>query len=222
MKINFVKTLALCAVLITAISCKDKTADSNTTDAKEVAETTATSMEFEVDTAASVIEWKGSKPLGSHNGTIAIESGSFAVSGTSVDAGKFRIDMNSITDLDLEGESKGNLEAHLKGTVEGKEGDFFNVNEFPYSMFVITGVSENDGKSTVSGNLTIRDKTNNIEFPATVSFDNDQMELKSETFTIDRTKWGVNFGSKSVFDNLGDKFIDDEIELTVSVVAKRQ
>ena len=45
------------------------------------------------------------------------------------------------------------------------------------------------------------------------------MELKSETFSIDRTLWDVNFGSKSVFDNLGDKFISDEIELTISVVA---
>ena len=48
------------------------------------------------------------------------------------------------------------------------------------------------------------------------------VKITSETFAIDRTKWDVNYGSKSVFDNLGDKFINDDIELTVTVVANKQ
>ena len=221
MKLTFVKAIALSAVLITAVSCKDKAAESSTTDAKEVANTPDVAVDYNVDTEASVIMWKGSKPLGSHNGTIAVASGTFAVVGKDIEAGKFSIDMNSITDLDLEGESKESLEAHLKGTVEGKEGDFFNVNEFPFSIFEITGITEKDGMTMVSGNLTIKDKTNNIEFPATISMTDGNLVLKSETFTIDRTKWGVNYGSKTVFDNLGDKFIDDEMELTVKVTASQ-
>jgi hypothetical protein len=31
----------------------------------------------------------------------------------------------------------------------------------------------------------------------------------------------VNYGSKSVFDGLGDKFINDEIELMIEVKAKK-
>ena len=45
------------------------------------------------------------------------------------------------------------------------------------------------------------------------------VQVKSETFTIDRTKWGINYGSKSIFDNLGDKFIDDDMEITIDVTA---
>ena len=47
------------------------------------------------------------------------------------------------------------------------------------------------------------------------------MTIESEAFTIDRTKWGVNYGSKSVFDDLGDKFINDDIELKILVSAKK-
>ena len=45
------------------------------------------------------------------------------------------------------------------------------------------------------------------------------MTLTSETFTIDRSKWNVKYGSKSFFDNLGDKFINDDIELKIMVKA---
>lgn len=49
------------------------------------------------------------------------------VMGDVVEVGKFIIDMNIIIDLDFEGDMKVNLENYLKGIVEGKEGDFFNV-----------------------------------------------------------------------------------------------
>ncbi|HAT65925.1 MAG TPA: lipid-binding protein, partial [Flavobacteriaceae bacterium] len=78
-----------------------------------------------------------------------------------------------------------------------------------------------EGKTMVSGNLTIKDKTHNISFPATISMEGNVLKLTSETFTIDRTQWGVNFGSKTVFDNLGEKFISDDIELTVNLVANK-
>ena len=56
----------------------------------------------------------------------------------------------------------------------------------------------------------------------TYTVEGNSMSLRSEPFTIDRTKWNVNYGSKSVFDNLGDKFIDDDIKLTIDLVAKKQ
>ena len=122
---------------------------------------------------------------------------------------------------DLEGEKKANLEAHLKGTVEGQEGDFFNVNKYPTATFELTGAEAMGDHTMVKGNLTIKDQTNHIEFPANITMDADKVTIESKTFSIDRTKWNVNYGSKSVFDNLGDKFINDEIELTISLVAKK-
>lgn len=216
---KIVLNVALVAFIgIGAISCKNKENSAEVNEAQEVAETSAATT-YTLDTDASVIDWKGSKPTGTHNGTVQLAEGSVEVKDNSVAAGSFVIDMTSITDLDLEGDMRENLEAHLKGTVEGKEGDFFNVTKYPTASFEITSINETEGKTMVSGNLTMKEKTHNVTFPATISMNGNTMELKSETFSIDRTLWDVNFGSKSVFDNLGDKFISDEIELTISVVA---
>ena len=73
----------------------------------------------------------------------------------------------------------------------------------------------------LSGNLTLKDATNNISFPVSTNMEGNTMILKSETFTIDRSKWNVKYGSKSFFDNLGDKFINDDIELTINLIAEK-
>ena len=218
---KIVLNVALTAFIgIGAISCKNKENSAEVNEVQEVAESSAATT-YTLDTDASVIDWKGSKPTGTHNGTVQLAEGIVDIKDNSVAAGSFVIDMTSITDLDLEGDMKENLEAHLKGTVEGKEGDFFNVTKYPTASFEITSINETEGKTMVSGNLTMKEKTHNVTFPATISMNGNTMELKSETFSIDRTLWDVNFGSKSVFDNLGDKFISDEIELTISVVASK-
>jgi len=221
MKQQFLNITLIVFIAFAFTSCKEKGTEATTTDAKEVIVADTPALDYNVDLEASKMLWKGFKPLKTHNGTIKLASGTVAVRGGIVEAGKFSIDMNSITNLDLEGEYKTNLENHLKGTVEGKETDFFNVTDYPFSVFKLTGVTEKDGKTMVSGNLTIKDKTNNIEFPATVTVGEYELTIESEPFMIDRTNWGVNYGSKTVFDNLGDKFINNNMELTLLLVAKK-
>jgi polyisoprenoid-binding protein YceI len=109
----------------------------------------------------------------------------------------------------------------LKGTVAGKEGDFFNVTNYPLATFELTGIADMEGKSIVSGNLTIKEKTHAIEFLASITSDEYTVNLKSEPFQIDRTKWDVNYGSKTIFGNLGDKFINDMMELTIHIEARK-
>jgi len=200
-------------------SCKEKNTD--TAEVEETAQATEMASDYIVNTGNSKIMWGGSKPTGSHHGTVMISSGTLSVNNDTIEAGNFVIDMTSITDEDLEGDKKQNLENHLKGTVEGKEGDFFNVTKYPTATFELTGVADVEGKKMVRGNLTIKDKTNAVEFPATIKIDGNNMMLASEPFIIDRTKWDVNYGSKSVFDNLGDKFISDDMEITISLSATK-
>lgn len=216
MKSTLLKITLLTFIAVGAFSCKNTEKETETA-LEEGAEATAMASEYKVDAAASQIMWEGAKPTGTHHGTIKIASGTVHVNEGKVEAGNFVIDMNSINDEDLEGDQKANLEAHLKGTAEGKEGDFFNVKEFPTATFEMTGIENN----MVKGNLTIKNKTNAIEFPATVTMEGDKMMLKSEAFEIDRTKWDVNYGSKSIFPNLGDKFINDTMKITVSLVATK-
>lgn len=216
MKSITLKITILAFLAVGAFSCKNTEKDSEVA-TELAAEATEMAVEYNVDTTASQIMWEGAKPTGKHHGTIMLSSGTIHLNEGNVEAGNFVIDMNTINDEDLEGEDKANLEAHLKGTVDGKEGDFFHVTEYPTGKFEMTGIENN----VVKGNLTIKDKTNAIEFPATVTMEGDKMMLKSETFEIDRTKWGVNYLSKSIFPNLGDKFVNDAIKITVSLVATK-
>lgn len=216
------KTLLSLALVsfVTLTSCKnEKQAEEpviEETVETVVEETVAPSFDYNVDTTHSIIDWKGTKPAGEHMGTVAIQSGGFTVADGTVTGGEFVIDMNSITVTDLEGDKKAGLEGHLKGTGEEDKADhFFNVNEFPTGEFVIKSIAD----GTVTGDLTLKGKTNEVSFPAKVDVTEEEVSLVSDTFKIDRTKWGVNYSSKSIFDDLKDKFIDDEIQLTIKVKA---
>lgn len=222
MNFNLVKYTAIAAVALFSFSCNDKAKEAETTEAETVAVSETTGNDFEVDTTSSKIEWKGFKPTGTHFGTVSIDEGTFTITNGEIESGMFIIDMNSIAVNDLEGDKKSNLENHLMGTVEGKEGDFFNVTEYPTATFEVTEFTKaEDGKTMLSGNLNLKGKKNNITIPVSVNENAESVMIESEPFTIDRTKWEVNYGSKSVFDNLGDNFINDDIELKIMVSANK-
>ncbi len=219
------KTITLIAIAFCATatftSCNET--KEKTTETEVAAEAKEAAVSYKADTTKSKIMWSGSKPTGTHTGTISLNSGTIMVNDKTMEAGRFSINMKSINVTDLEaGDGKENLEAHLMGTVKGKEGDFFNVTEFPVATFEITSIEGDQYKPTVNGNLTIKGKSNPVSFNATVSYPGETLFLKSEKFMIDRTKWDVNYGSKSVFDNLGDKFISDEMELQVELHATKK
>lgn len=220
------KTLPIALLLVFTFvisGCKNKAEEANTSQAEAAAVSESSSEKFTVNVAESSIEWKGFKPTGTHYGTISLDNGVFKTDDGKLQSGTFLIDMNSISVSDLEaGDGKENLEAHLKGTVEGKENHFFDVTKFPSAAFEITSTeSLAAGKTRLSGNLTIKGQKHNISFPVTITNTDDQMTIESDSFTIDRTKWNVNYGSKSIFDDLGDKFINDDIELKISIKAKK-
>jgi polyisoprenoid-binding protein YceI len=161
-----------------------------------------------VDVAKSAVKWLGKKVTGEHTGTIALKEGTLEVNGGKVTGGKVVIDMNSIVDTDLtDAGMNGKLVGHLKSD------DFFGVTAFPTAELVITKVEG----SNFSGNLTIKGVTNPTSFTATASKDGKSTVYKG-TITIDRSKYNVRYGSKSFFDNLGDKVIYDEFTLDFSLV----
>ncbi|MBB6238526.1 polyisoprenoid-binding protein YceI [Pedobacter sp. AK013] len=167
---------------------------------------------YTVDAAKSTITWVGKKVTGSHNGTVALQSGTLAVNGKSVTGGTFVIDMTSIKDAD--GSAK--LEGHLKAD------DFFGTAKFPTSTFVITKVAGSGANVTVTGNLTIKGITKPLSFPATVTVNADgTASALAGKIVVDRTKYDIKYGSKSFFDSIGDKAIDDNFELAVKLVAKK-
>lgn len=211
MKKSITAIFALVTLSVTLMACKNKAKEAETKDAETIAITKIASEKFTVNTSESTIAWKGFKPTGSHTGTIAIKNGILNIIEGEINSGTFLIDMNSIKDAD----ASAKLEGHLKSA------DFFDVEKYPTATFEITSIKDVDGKTMLSGNLTLKEVKNNVTFPVSITNENNTVTLTSESFVIDRTKWNVQYGSKSIFDNLGDKFINDDIELQVTVKASK-
>jgi polyisoprenoid-binding protein YceI len=216
MKSTSLKITLLAFLAMGVFSCKNNEPKAEQV-LDEAAEASETATSYKLDTDASVIKWEGSKPTATHHGTVKLSSGTLLGHQGNIEAGNFTIDMTTIADEDLEGDDRAQLEAHLKGTAEGQEGDFFNVKQYPTAKFEMTGIENN----MVKGNLTIKDQTHPVQFPAKVSVTEDKLTVESEMFELDRTKWGINFGSKSVFPNLGDKFISDTMKIAIFLVANK-
>jgi len=165
-------------------------------------------QKVEVNTENSSIEWLGKKIGGQHEGNIQVKSGYFELKNDKIVAGRFVVDMTTITNSDLKDEGNNQkLIGHLKSD------DFFGVEKFPTASLVVTKSSKfSNGKATVIGDITIKGKTDTITFEVVR-----EGNTYSAKINIDRSKFDVKYGSNSFFDNLGDKAINDIFTLDISL-----
>lgn len=164
----------------------------------------------------STLSWKGFKPGGEHFGKLPVSEGQVTVQGGKLLAGSVVFQMNGIVVEDIEGEAAASLKGHLESA------DFFEVEKYPTARFELTGIGAEGldlaNLTQLEGNLTLKSETKNVVIPIeTVEQHDGKTVIKSKTFRINRTDWKVEYGSKSIFKNLGDKFIDDEIELSFTI-----
>lgn len=194
-----------------------------TSDEKAVIESDGTI--YTAETTSSKIEWIGTKPTGQHNGTINITKGQVIIDNGKITGGEMVIDMTSIVVLDItDAETNGKLRGHLLSP------DFFESETYPEARFVFTSVEPYTGEQngavnfthTVSGNLTMKDATRNVTFPAMIDIQEGAMKAVTDNFIIDRSEWNVKFGSRKFFDNLADNFIHDDISLRIMFLANKE
>ena len=160
----------------------------------------------------SSIVWDAAKVTGTHQGNINLSSGSLDFNGDLLVGGEFTVDMTSINTTDLEGEWKDKLDGHLKSD------DFFGVENFSTSKFVITNAKNvSAGSYEITGDFTIKGITQSVTFPAKVD---SSTSIATAKITLDRSKFNIRYGSNSFFDNLGDKAIYDEFTLTIKIVGE--
>ncbi|MCY7410511.1 MAG: YceI family protein [Chitinophagales bacterium] len=176
---------------------------------------------YTVDSKQSSLEWFAEKLTGKHNGTIMLSGGEFKNDHGSF-TGSIEIEMSSIANTDLtDAKSKEKLEGHLKSA------DFFDVATYPKSKFVITAITPATNSTTgevthtIKGNLTIKDKTNEISFGAIITMLPGKINLTG-TAIVDRSKFDIKYGSNTFYPNIGDKMIYDEFKLKFNVVAVKQ
>lgn len=174
--------------------------------------TMAQNKSVDLDKSSGTVEWEGRKIGGRHNGEIDIKDGKLTFKNGELTKAHVVIDMTSIVNHDLDdAESNAKLVGHLKSD------DFFEVKTYPEAEFKSTSIeSKGSGKYHVKGKMTIKEDTNPVEFPVTVTTGQNSLNAKG-SFKIDRAKYNVRFGSKSFFDNLGDDVIYDDFTIAFDI-----
>jgi len=168
---------------------------------------TINAQKKEINTDKSTVQWKGYKVTGSHEGFVAIKSGTLNFESDKLTGGEFIIDMTSISCTDLSGGIADKFVGHLNSD------DFFGVANYPTATLVFTEVVPGTNNNyKVTGDITIKGKTEKITFDLLIE-DN----KASTSFKVDRTKFDIKYGSASFFDGLKNKAIYNEFDLVVSL-----
>jgi polyisoprenoid-binding protein YceI len=176
---------------------------------------------YKLDPAASTVTWKATKKvMGGHNGTVAVKEGTVEVNAKNeVTAATVVADMSKIQNDDLSSSPKD--QAKLVGHLSSP--DFFDVakkgNET--SKFVLSKFTKKNGGWVASGKLTMIGQTHPVEFPVTFKVEKGLASAEG-TVKVDRTKWGLKYGSGDFFKELtADKIINNEFEIGFKLVAKK-
>ena len=149
------------------------------------------------------------KPL---TGTLAFDANG------SIAGGYFELDMNTITSTDRKDTSSDNgLVSHLK------DPDFFDVKKYPKGTFQLTKAIKVSGDSSyyITGQLTLRSITQEINFPATIVRNGEDI-VATASLTIDRTKWGITYQSGSVLGLVKDELLEDRVPVSLALRFHRQ
>jgi polyisoprenoid-binding protein YceI len=226
-KLNTLLAIA-CMVGTMFVACKNepKTA-ATTTETPKAPDTIKVEPLPSSDGAATytvtegTVNWVGRKKAlkGEHHGTLKVKGGTISVKEGRILGGKVEVDMNSLTVLDItDAAERGQLENHLKSP------DFFWAGRYPTAEFSIGEVLPSnlpDFNNVIAGTLKMRDKTDVVNIPVKMKVTDSDLTVESATFIINRTKWGVNFGS-GVINTVKDKLIDDNVSLALTVKAVKK
>jgi polyisoprenoid-binding protein YceI len=182
---------------------------------------------FLVDAAKSSVNWKGSKVGGEHSGVINLDSAQLKFTDDVLSSGEFVVDMTSLKNTDLEKlEDRTKLEKHLKSV------DFFETDAFAKSSFKFSNVKDmGNGQYAVTGQMTIKEKSNQETFMTKVNMAGDKLVAVADV-KIDRTKYGIMYKAgkddedewffTKWFKGGKDKLIDNVLELRVNIVADQK
>jgi len=225
---NRICSAAIFILVLIACTNAPDAEKAKTSEAKEVS--TAAGETWKVDTTESKIEWVATKVSGYHTGTVNIKDGELNIQDGKPTGGNFVLDMTSII---VSGPPQNDEKTNNKLLTHLKSPDFFEVSAHPIATFVITTVTPFSGTvkdsadprqetiskykvanptHIVSGNLTIKGITKNIEFPASIVVSNNSANAIAK-FNVDRREWNIVYPGKP------DDLIRNDIHLGISLKA---
>jgi len=168
----------------------------------------------------SRVEWTGRNLLNKHHGTIGLKSGELRFQDGKLKSALITLDMNDIRCSDLEGS-----EMHDVLTTHLKDHDFFHSDLHPEAIVEIKdtrpipGAGHGACNLQLRGNLTLKGITKAIEFKAATGVTEDGHFAAQAAFPLDRTEWGIIYGSGKYFKRLMGHLVNDEVDIQLRIVS---
>jgi polyisoprenoid-binding protein YceI len=157
-----------------------------------------------------------------HYGFVKPIDGFLIIENSKVIGSNFTVDMNSITCVTITEEEQ------IKSFLDFiKSSEFFWIKRFPISKLTITKVTEKQSASNnklllqIKASMEIRGITREVNFPAELNFIDDSIMVNAKV-NVDRTLFGIKFGSEKLGNDYGDYTIDDIFTLDVNFLLFKQ
>ena len=171
---------------------------------------------YKADVDKSEIHWLGKKVTGQHEGAMKLQAAKMQFSNGTIHEGKFVFDMKSITCTDIESQDYNDkFIDHLHSD------DFFSIGEFPTAMYEVESSGRDGNGIVLNGKLHMKGKVADQEIKMT-SIEEGAVVFLQGTAVVDRTAFDIRYGSGKFFENLGDRMIDDDFELTFKIVMNQK
>ena len=174
---------------------------------------------YRIDSEKSLVTWTGRNLGGRHTGKLAISHGELTIALGQLTGGRIVIDMQSLTDLDLQDTNYADmLVSHLLSE------DFFEVSRYPSAEALLKGwrpipeATPGRPNYLIDADLTIKGITHPVQFAAIIAPQADGIKAQA-TLDIDRTAWNVTYGSGRLFEMLGMHLVNDMVTLEFFLVA---
>lgn len=166
--------------------------------------------QYTMDKDKTAVRWTGNKGGTREEGTVKVRSCTFSIDHGMLDEGEMVIEMNEIKATSQKGKAAMELTQHLRSE------DFFDVARFPFASFIVASSrADKMGGLTLSGALTIKGKTKEID--ARMRFASADPVIATLAFSFDRSDFDVRFGSGSFFEDLGDNLISDKVGIKMAL-----
>jgi polyisoprenoid-binding protein YceI/rhodanese-related sulfurtransferase len=175
---------------------------------------------YVLDIEQSAIGWTGRNPNTTHHGTVRLSGGEIFIKNGLI-TGNMTVDMTTIRNINLEGDPlQPVLIRHLMSD------DFFFTEMFPEAVFTITaarpieGATQSEPNFEVEGALELMGIKKEMSFVANASREpGGEVKIESH-FDVDRTQWGIIYGSARFFEKLGMHLVFDHISAQLHLVAR--
>ncbi|TND09626.1 MAG: hypothetical protein FD123_983 [Bacteroidetes bacterium] len=138
------------------------------------------------------------------NGDIPVKNGVWYTTDKKFDGGVFRLDMTKLQGVKVNDEQQ----------LEFSSPDYLDVANYPTSSIRIVSISKTEGEDQyeVKAELTIKDTTGQLAFPAKVRFDAGGVPQSLDgKFEINGLAWGLNRKNKK------QKVVKDQLGFTVKL-----